>query len=79
MGRAGSARPSTTRWPRSVFAALTTELIYRRSSPTRHELGMEVVSHLEDFYNTRRRHSRLDNLSPNDYETMHLIQSEVSA
>src|SRR4051794_7142499 len=28
---------------------------------------------------TRRRHSRLGNLSPTDYETMHLTQNEVSA
>ena len=40
---------------------------------------MEVFSYLEGFYNTRRRHSRLGNLSPADYETMHLTQNEVSA
>ena len=40
---------------------------------------MEVFSYLEGFYNTRRRHSRLGNLSPADYEKMHLTQNEVSA
>jgi transposase InsO family protein len=40
---------------------------------------MEVVSYLEGFYNTRRRHSRLGNLSPTDHETMHATQNEVSA
>ncbi len=34
---------------------------------------------LRGFYNTRRRHSRLGNLSPTDCETMHLTQNEVSA
>ena len=40
---------------------------------------MEVFSYLEGFYNTRRRHSRLGNLSPTDYENIHLTQDEVSA
>jgi transposase InsO family protein len=57
-----------------VVAALKTELIHRRSWPTGHELEMEVFSYLEGFYNTRPPHSRLGNLSPTDYETMHLTQ-----
>ena len=77
MGRVGSAFDNAM--AESVFATLKTELIYRRSWPTRHELEMEVFSYLEGFYNTRRRHSRLDNLSPTDYETMHGTQKEVSA
>ena len=77
MGRVGSAFDNAM--AESVFATLKTELIYRRSWPTRHELEMEVFSYLEGFYNTRRRHSRLGNLSPTDYETMHLTQNEVSA
>ena len=40
---------------------------------------MEVFSHLEGFYNTRRRHSRLNNLSQTDYETMHLTRNEAFA
>jgi putative transposase len=77
MGRVGSAFDNAM--AESVFATLKTELIYRRSWPTRHDLEMEVFSYLEGFYNTRRRHSRLGNLSPTDYETMHLTQKEVSA
>jgi transposase InsO family protein len=77
MGRVGSAFDNAM--AESVFATLKTELIYRRSWPTRHELEMEVFSYLEGFYNTRRRHSRLGNLSPADYENMHLTQNEVSA
>ena len=76
-GRVGSALDNTM--AESVFATLKTELIYRRSWPTPHELEMEVFSYLEGFYNTRRRHSRLGNLSPTDYETIHLTQNEVSA
>jgi putative transposase len=47
----------------SFFATLKEELVYRRSWPTRHELEMEVFSYIEGFYNPRRRHSRLGNLS----------------
>jgi putative transposase len=75
MGRVGSAFDNAM--AESVFATLKTELIYRRSWPTRHELEMEVFSYLEGFYNTRRRHSRLGNFGPTDYETMHLTQNEV--
>jgi putative transposase len=63
----------------SVFAALKTELVYRHAWPTRRQLEMEVFSYLEGFYNTRRRHSRLGNLSPTDYGTLHMTQNEVSA
>ncbi|WP_091215457.1 IS3 family transposase [Geodermatophilus siccatus] len=77
MGRVGSAFDNAM--AESVFATLKTELIYRRSWPTRHELEMEVFSYLEGFYNTRRRHSRLGNLSPTDYENMRLAQNEVCA
>ncbi len=77
MGRVGSTFDNAM--AESVFATLKSELIYRRTWPTRHELEMEVFGYLEGFYNTRRRHSRLGNLSPADYETMYLTQNEVSA
>ena len=35
--------------------------------------------YLECFYNTRRRHSKLNNLRPTDYETIHLTQDEAFA
>jgi putative transposase len=43
---------------------------------------MEVFSYLEGFYNTGRRHSRLDNLSPTDFEikiTQQMTRNEASA
>ena len=52
----------------SVFATLKTELIYRRSWPTRHEVEMEVFSDLEVFHNRRRRHSALGWLTPIEFE-----------
>ena len=77
MGRVGSAYDNAM--AESVFATLKTELVYRQSWPTRHQLEMEVFSYLEGFYNIRRRHSRLNNLSPTNYETLHMTQNEVSA
>ena len=38
---------------------------------------MEVFSYLEGFYNTRRRHSRLGNLSPTEYERQQVTETEV--
>ncbi|MEX5237611.1 hypothetical protein RCG96_17735 [Kocuria sp. CPCC 205236] len=46
---------------------------------TRHDPEMEVFSHPEGFYNPRRRHSRLGNLSPTDYEQQLVTQKEASA
>ncbi len=40
---------------------------------------MEVFSYLEGFYNTRRRHTRLGNLSPADYEKIMLTRNQASA
>jgi transposase InsO family protein len=50
----------------AFFAALKTELVHRRSWPTRHELEVAVFSYIEGFYNRRRRHSALNYLSPID-------------
>ena len=77
MGRVGSAFDNAM--AETFFATLKTELVYRRSWPTRHELEMEVFSYLKGFYNPRRRHSRLGNLSPTDYEQQLVTQKEASA
>ncbi|WP_368796171.1 IS3 family transposase [Kocuria sp. CPCC 205258] len=77
MGRVGSAFDDAM--AAMFFATLRTELVYRRSWPTRHELEMEVFSYLEGFYNPGRRRSRLGNLSPTDYEQQLVTQNEASA
>ena len=77
MGRVGSAFDNAM--AETAFATLKTELVYRKAWTSRHELEMEVFSYIEGFYNTRRRHSRLDNLSPADYEERHLTHKQVSA
>lgn len=80
MGRVGSAYDNAM--AESFFATLKAELVYRRAWPTRHELEMEVFSYIEGFYNTRRRHSRLDNVSPAVFENkirQQMTQNEASA
>ena len=66
---------------RGSLHTLKTELVYTRAWPSRHELEMEVFSYIEGFYNPRRRHSRLGNVSPDTYEKIHhesLTDIEVS-
>ena len=52
----------------SFFATLECELIDRRSFHTQAEARMAVFEFIEGWYNTRRRHSALGYLSPNDFE-----------
>ena len=52
----------------SFFKTLKMELVYQRRFRTRLEAKAEIVEYIELFYNSRRRHSSLGYLSPNDYE-----------
>ncbi len=53
----------------SFFAILECELIERRAFQTQAEARMAVFQFIEGWYNTRRRHSALGYLSPNDFES----------
>jgi putative transposase len=52
----------------SFFKTLKMELVYRRRFRTRLEAKAAIVEYIELFYNSRRRHSSLGYLSPNDFE-----------
>ena len=52
----------------SFFATLECELIDRRSFQTQAEARMAIFEYLEAWYNTRRLHSALGYLSPNEFE-----------
>ena len=52
----------------SFFATLECELIDRRSFHTPAEARRAVFEFIEGWYNTKRRHSALGYLSPNDFE-----------
>jgi transposase InsO family protein len=55
----------------SFFATIKKELINRRAWKTRRELSSEVFEYIETFYNRSRRHSTLNYLSLEDYESNH--------
>ena len=52
----------------SLFATLECELIKRRSLQTQAEARMAIFEFIEGWYNTKRRHSGLGYLSPNEFE-----------
>jgi len=63
----------------SFFATLKTELIHRRSWPTRKATTSAIFDYIEGWYNTRRRHSTLGYLSPAAYESTINISTEQVA
>lgn len=66
MGGRGSAYDNAV--CESFFKTLKSDLVDRRSWPTRAELRTAVFDYIECFYNRQRRHSSLDYLSPAEYE-----------
>lgn len=52
----------------SFFATLECELIQRKRFATRAEARMALFSFIEGFYNPRRRHSALGQVSPDEFE-----------
>jgi putative transposase len=60
----------------SFFATLKKELIHRRSWPDKNELRTEVFDYIEVFYNRRRRHRSLGQLSPAQYEENRVIEKD---
>lgn len=52
----------------SFFGTLKTEFIHHERFQTRAEAKAKIFDFIETFYNRRRRHSAIDNLSPVDYE-----------
>jgi transposase InsO family protein len=62
----------------SFIASLKTELLYRRSWPTRESVRVATFEYMEAFYNSRRRHSALGYLSPMDYEEVRIGEEAVA-
>lgn len=66
MGRVGSALDNAM--AESFFASLQTELLDRKIWPTRSSLKAAIFEYIEISYNRTRRHSRLEYLSPLEFE-----------
>ena len=52
----------------SFFASLKKERVYRTTYPTRDAARADIFDYIEAFYNSRRRHSTLGQVSPNEFE-----------
>jgi putative transposase len=53
----------------SFFASLKRERIHRVRYRTRDQARADIFDYIEVFYNRKRRHSYLGNISPDDFET----------
>ena len=70
MGTVGDAYDNAM--AESFFATLECELIDRRSWPTKTEARMALFTYIEGWYNPRRRHSALGQMSPANFERKHI-------
>ncbi len=70
MGRVGSAYDNAMM--ESFFSTLQRELLDRRSWTTRKELASAIFEWIEAWYNPRRRHTSIGNLSPVEYERLYI-------
>lgn len=52
----------------SFFKTLKTELVYHHRYLTRKEAELSIFEYIETFYNTKRRHQQLDNLTILEYQ-----------
>jgi putative transposase len=70
MGTVGDAYDNAM--AESFFATLECELIDRRSWPTKTDARMALFTYIEGWYNPRRRHSALGQMSPANFESKHI-------
>ena len=59
----------------SFFGKLKTERVFFADYRTRDEARRDIVDYIEMFYNSRRRHSYLGNISPRRFEEMRQAQN----
>lgn len=52
----------------SFFGTLQLELLDQHHWASRRQLSLPIFEWIEAWYNPTRRHTSLENLSPNDYE-----------
>jgi putative transposase len=62
----------------SFWGRMQTELLNRKPWTTVIELSMAMADYIENFHNTRGRHSSLDKLTPTEYETTNQNQLQLT-
>jgi putative transposase len=77
MGTVGDAYDNAM--AESFFATLECELIDRRSWPTKTEARMALFTYIEGWYNPRRRHSALGQMSPANFERKYIDHNRTPA
>jgi len=63
----------------SFFHTLKTELIYHEIYETKAQANRSIFEYIEVYYNRQRSHSANNNLSPVEFEKMHMLQKEMAA
>ena len=58
----------------SFFGTLKTERVFFSNYKTRDEARRDIVDYIEMFYNSKRRHSYLGNISPRQFEERWLME-----
>ena len=58
----------------SFFKTLKKECVKKKIFTTREEARAEIFSYIEMFYNTKRRHSYLGYISPNEFEVRYFLE-----
>ncbi|MBX6722664.1 MAG: transposase, partial [Dactylosporangium sp.] len=66
MGRVGSALDNAA--AEAFNSTIKVEYIHRQRFRTRAEARLKIATWIVDFYNSRRRHSACDGMSPIEYE-----------
>lgn len=62
----------------SFWSTMQRELLDRTTWDSKTQLASAMFEWIEGFYNPRRRHTSLGDLSPADYETLHAA-AEIAA
>jgi len=60
----------------SVFQLLKRERIKRKRYPIRNQARADVFDDIEAFYNPRRRHSQIGNVSPVEFEQRYFMKNQ---
>ena len=76
MGRVGSALDNAMM--ESFFGTLQRELLDRQTWATRAQLASAIFEWIEAWYNPRRRHTSIGNLSPVDYERLYTTAADAA-
>ncbi len=62
----------------SFWGSMQVELLNRQRWRTNLELAVAIADYIQHFYNPARRHSSLGYLTPDEFEDLHLRQSQAT-